>query len=348
MFEYLVGLLDLHFERRYIRCIMMNPHKKEILSIAAFLMLLLGTFWFANTQVVGGKHTDAEPAAVVSMTPPSGLAAADPNPDTAFREEDAGMSAYYRASAQSGGGSQPRLDTKAIVDGLTDAPEESGIRAAGKLVDWGQNFGIVELPLDAAVVSPAPVEYVTVYFDSEGWVVAYLSPSRPAAALWKYRSEDGASVGNPKADEHLERNLLVIAINEVLVADDQNFGEISPSEVDYYDWTCPQCDAFALFSGVANGGESDEIKFVVPYTIPLVRASAALVMAEVTNIGSGARASVEVDGTTIVNATADTLRAAADFVLNRDVESTSLHRVVVKGPEDNVAVAAVMLLYDQP
>lgn len=316
-----------------------------VLSLA---MLALATICTTQPFTTIGEHTHAESVTVQDLSPPSGFAGADPDPDTAFREEDAGISAFLRVGAQPGGSSQPRLDINTIADALTSASQSTGIRNVGRLVDLGLNFGIVELPMQAAVISPYPTENVTVYFDDEGWIVAYLPHDRPAAALWKHGSADGESANDPKADQHLDRNLLVLAINEVMVAQDPSSGELKSSDVTYYDWTCPDCDALALFTGVSRGGTSDEIKFVVPHTISLVQPSAAVVIIEPIDTGDSVTANVAVDGEVVVSANADRPLNVADFNLRRDVESTSLHRVVVNGPSDNVSVGAIMLLYDRP
>ncbi len=312
------------------------------------VILLTAVIWLPSAQVADGKAASAEDVTVLPLSAPSGVAAAEPDPNTAFREEDAGISAYTRANSRSGGGSDPRLDVEVIVDKLTSAQDSGSIKGEGKLVDLGLNFGIVELPMRAAEIGPAPVENVSVYFDDQGWIVAYLRHDRPAAAIWKHSDADGATINDPKTQQGLERNLLVIAIDEVLKAQDQATGGVNPSDVDYYDWTCGQCDSFVLFSGVSENGTQDEIKFVVPYTISLVHASAALVMTEQVDVGSSATSNLSVDGKNIVSATADKPLNSADIALSRDVERTSLHRVRIDGPSDNVAIGVVMLLYDRP
>ena len=117
-------------------------------------------------------------------------------------------------------------------------------------MDIGFNFGIIRLPMHAAFVSPRPTENVTVYFDDQGWIVAYLPTGKPAAAIWKYKS-----VGDTTGNAELANNLLVLAINEVLKANDASAARVGHSAVDYYDWENADCDAFALFSAVADGAE---------------------------------------------------------------------------------------------
>ena len=200
----------------------------------------------------------------------------------------------------------------------------------------------------AAEIASPPVETVTVYFDDAGWIVAYLSKDKPAVALWKHQLVEGETADDPKASERLEKNLLVMAIGEVIVANDPEAGNVNHSEINYYDWQYPECDAFALFTGVANGGESDPISFVIPRTIKAIQSSAAVVITEQTDDGGTVSASVAVDGKTVAEADAGVPLAAANFTLNRDPESTSLHRVVVRSAADNGAAGAIMLLYQKP
>ena len=164
-------------------------------------------------------------------------------------------------------------------------------------VDWGLNFAIVQLPMYSAVIPAAPVENVSVYFDDQGWIVAYLPKGTPAAAIWKYKS-----VADATGNQELENNLLVLAINEVLRAHDRDAEGISHAEVAYYDWENEDLDAFALFSASAVGGESHPIKFVIPRTITDVQASAAVVISEQIEQGGADSASIAVDGKTSARA----------------------------------------------
>jgi len=327
-------------------------NRDVIVILLASAVIFIATWW-PYPHIVESAHTRPELAEIQGLVAPSGFAAADEDSDTAFREGEAGFSAYYRVPAPSGTDEQDgsaRLAVSGITDKLTNEPDETDeVRAGvGSSVDIGLNFGIVELPMFAAVVSPAPTESVTVYFDDQGWVVAYLPKGRPAAAIWKHKSVPDAT-GN----EELENNLLVLAINEVLKADDANAAGVAHSDVAYYDWDNESCDAFALFSAVASAGASDPVKFVIPRTITEIQASATVVIAEQTQGGDSITASVDVDGKPVVAADAEQLRNAAEFQLDRETDEdgkpkTSLHEVVVEVGADNVAAGVVMLVYDKP
>ena len=294
------------------------------------------------------SHSDDAAGTTIPLAGPPDVSRPSANSATAFREEDAGICAHYRIPQAGNGTSEPSLDINSILNALETEPPESAIRGAGTTLDLGLNFAIVELPMYAAVVSPAPTETVTVYYDDQGWIVAYLDRDRPAAALWKHRSADGKAQSQSTADEDLKRNLLVLAINEVLRAHDAGASEVSHDEIGYFDWRNPELDAFVLFSVVTDGGESDPVRFVVPHTIDAVNASAAVLITNHTDTGSTATASIKVDGAIVADASGDRRLASAEFALNRNAGETSLHRVVVDTGDQDSAAGVVMLLYDKP
>ena len=327
-----------------------NRNVTAILLVSAVVFVAI---WWPDPHIAESAHTRSEPVEIQRLTPPTGFTATEANDDTAFPEEKAGFSAYYRVPEPAGTDGQSgseRLDVSGITDKLTDEPDESDeVRAgAGSSVDIGFNFGIVSLPMFAAVVSPAPTESVTVYYDDTGWIVAYLPKDRPAAAIWKHKSVPDAT-----ANEELENNLLVLAINEVLKAANPGSEEIIPPD-GYYDWENPDCDAFAMFSiATKEGRQSDPVKFVVPRTITEIQASAAVVIEEQAEGGGSVTANVAVDANTVAEANANQLRHAAAFQLNLETDEnrkpkTSLHEVVVDVSADNDATGVVMLVYNKP
>ncbi|MYC31746.1 MAG: hypothetical protein F4X64_01030 [Chloroflexi bacterium] len=331
-----------------------NRHIMAILLVSAVFFVAT---WWLYPRIAEGVHTLPEPFEVQRLAAPAGFAAADEDSDTAFREGEAGFAAWVRIAASEQGDNEPRLDVLDVKERLEAEPDpdQSGnvheIRGAGANVDWGLNFAIVELPMYAAVISPKPVENVTVYFDDQGWVVAYLPKGRPAAAIWKHGSAEDATADDPKANEDLEKNLLVLALNEVLKAGDIN--TVEHADVAYYDWANENCDAFALFSATGSGGASEPVKFVIPRTITEIQASAAVVLGEQAQGGDSITASVVVDRNTVVLANAEQLRNSAEFELDREVDEdgkpkTSLHQVVVDVSADNDATGVVMLVYDKP
>ncbi|MDE2788755.1 MAG: hypothetical protein OXL37_19155 [Chloroflexota bacterium] len=277
------------------------------------------------------------------------------NDTTAFREEDAGFSAHYQVAEHSQGNGQddlrPRLNVMAITDALLADPDESNAnrKKAGRHVDSGGNFGIVELPMAVTrnLGSAVPPRLVTVYYDDRGWVVAYLPADEPAAGIWRYDPQD-----QDRQVNDLEQNLLVLTINEVLSAARQNVPEIANADhgaVGYYHWEYPECNAFVLFSHESGGGTSEPVRFVVPPTIEHIMASATVLLTSLSTPGqTGVTADLMVDDSAVVSVEQPARLTVSGFELARTEDASRLYEVTVAVDAGATAAGAVMLVYTKP
>ncbi len=300
--------------------------------------------WLSDGTPAESNRRPADAPELTEPTAPVPLVAPSPDdPNTAFPEDQAGFSAYYRVDGQDS--TKPRLNVLNVTKALLDKPRPSNAAraGAGSPQHLGSNFGIVELPMFATVGGyPVDPRKVIVYYDDRGWVVAYLPKGEPAAAIWRYDT----------ADPDLNQNLLVLAINEVLNA--AELTSVTHDGVDYYDWQNADCNAFLLFSNEASGGTSNPVNFVIPPTIADVQASAAvLITSRYSTGGDPVSASVVLDGQTAVTADATTLLEVAKFDIARQTDEsnnrqTSLHKMTVTVSGGDTATGVVMLLYDKP
>ena len=322
-----------------------------ILAVSAALLFGVGAGTPANAS-----HAPDDAVTVRDLAKPNDLVAASTDADaTAFREEDAGFSAHYRVPHHVDSGAQseglPRLNVEKITGALLRKLDESNPNrnVPGIHVDSGANFGIVRLPMHAAIGFGTQVEprEVTVYYDDRGWVVAYLPPDKPAVGIWRYdRTEQPAN--------DLEQNLMVLAINEVLTVARKDVPEIvdvSDSTVGYYHWhpKYQEHNAFVLFSHESTGGTSEPIRFVVPPTIESILASASvLITSEQTDDQPTVTAELMVDDSAVVTVQEPTRLDVSGFALERTRDATSLHEVTVAVDDGGTAAGAVMLLYTKP
>ena len=310
------------------------------LAVVTALALLV---WLSGGTPAEGSHSPAAAPQLVELTAPLPLVnAAQDNPETAFPEDAAGFSAYYRLEGQQD--TQPQLDVVATTAKLLETPDPSNKDRTkpGIQEKLGANFAIVNLPMVAAI-GPGPlVRNVTVYYDDRGWIVAYLPANEPAAAIWRY---DG---GAPK----LEPNLLVLAINEVLSA--ATLTSVSHDDVGYYDWQNSNCNAFVLFSHQNDGNPPEPVNFVIPPRISEIHASAAvLITSRYDTDGAPVSASVVVEEERVATANETNLLSVAGFSIARPTDEngnhqTSLHQMTVTVSENDTATGVVMLLYKKP
>ena len=351
---------------------MITKRIAPILRLAALLaavVALLLTVWLAGGEAAEGRYTNSQPWMGGELVAPINFAVSGANeddPDTAFQEDKAGFSAYHRVPAPESADGQnddtPRLNIMGITAELDRRlePDENNsplkIRGKGEVQDYGLNFGIVTLPMVAAVNVKVPDREVTVYYDDSGWIAAYLAPDEPAAAIWKYDRRDGET-----AEEELRRNLLVLAVNEVIDAHNKDLLNTDQLEqvthdgdnaVKYYDWQNADCNAFILFRSKSDGGIADSVKFVIPNTITEIDASAAALITREQDEGASTTASVLVDEQHVVTATAANPKLPLDaelFTLARDGSKTSLHEMAVRvDPDGEEAAGVVMLVYQKP
>jgi len=334
--------------------------------LAASLGLAMA-LWLSVQPTAEGRLTDGILPDVVEMTAPTDFAVSADDAGTAFREQDAGFSAYYRFTDEQ---RDPiSLNVYGITGNLLLMPDESNsvrAQAAGRAVDIGANFGIVTLPMVAAVGVNGPTQDVTVYYDDQGWIVAYLaceSPAdgqeeptcEPAASIWRHDPTDEQT-----PEQELGGNLLVLAINEVIGAHNKGLSAADrlamvshegdangDNKVRYYDWQNGACNAFVMFSATSNGGDSDPVNFVVPHTIKTeeIHASAAALITRQQAEGAETLAATIVDNAVSVFALADGTLEVASFTLKREAGRTSLHSMSVSVDKGESAAGVVMLLY---
>ncbi len=281
------------------------------------------------------------------------LATAQGDDTTAFREEDAGFSAHHRVPDHSPGDGPdellPRLNVMAITDALLGEPDESNSNRieAGRHVDSGGNFGIVELPMATTqnFGPTVPSRPVTVYYDDRGWVVAYLPADAPAAGIWRYDSLEQETIG-------LRQNLLLLAINEVLAVAKKDVHKIVDADQDtvgYYHWQHPAYNAFVLFGNESDGNPSDPVRFVVPPTIENILASASiLITSRQTDDQPAVTAELMVDDSAVVSVQQPTRLAVSGFTLERTSDASRLYEVTVTVDAGATATGAVMLVYTRP
>ena len=163
------------------------------------------------------------------------------NEDLAFPSDEAGFSAYYRRMEDG----NAKLD-KSKVDDHIFSPIEDGstdvLLKQADMVDIGDNYTIATLSLEN--VDNIPSE-VNLYYDSEGWIVAYLPSGTPSSAVWQARKED---VENPMITD-ISNTTLLDAINVVVdEALDETAIAHDNDDLGYYHWQHTDADNFLMMA----------------------------------------------------------------------------------------------------
>ncbi len=210
---------------------------------------------------------------------------------TAFPAADAGFSAYYRTREA---GDSFTLD-KSAVDGvlLSDPPPLSVRTGPASLVSVGDNYSVASFPvlnIDQTTTS------VQVYYDGDGWVVAYFPRGDESSRAWQAVDLD---VDNP-ALTNLDRTTLLDAINAV-VNEALNQPKVATADLGFYHWEFPTANAFFMMANARGTDGSDSLSFAVPAGFTIHEASISLWVSGT----EGACADVSLDGTEIMASRCD-------------------------------------------
>ena len=329
-----------------------------VMCAVALVVMLSG-----NIAESAYSHSPAQLS--ITLTQPQWhVAAAQSDATTAFREEEAGFSAFYRVPAptetDTSAEPAPRLNVRAITATLLSPTTSADtVRAgAGSIVALGDNYGIVSIPMFRTTEVHVPSTSVNVYYDDRGWIVAYLPVGEPAALIWRHDASYGAAGQKSTVAQGLKDNLLILAINEALTASDPSLAPVTHESAGYYDWENPDCNAFMVFSDATNGDVSSDsptgevpggVVFVVPSTIQNLLSSAAVLITTPLEEGGDVSAAVLIDGEPATSAPHNGAAiASSHFELNHSGGIATRHRMSIDATPGKSAVGVVVLLYQKP
>ena len=111
---------------------------------------------------------------------------------SAFPAGDAGFSAYFRVPGNSGGFG---LDKDAVDQALFNDSSPTSTRAGiGTLIQMGSNHTVGSVPIKNI---DGLNSLVNLYYDDEGWIVAYLPQGAESSRVWQAK---GLSIEKPRLE----------------------------------------------------------------------------------------------------------------------------------------------------
>lgn len=240
---------------------------KPVLVVFVFVLTLAILTYLDSTGSGYTKDNSHFPGIRVDLTAEARNALQDS--DLAFPSDSAGFSAYYRRASD--GSHSLNKDT---VDNHIFSPIGKGevtFRAApAQLVSIGDNYTVAAmsvLNIDGLTSS------LNLYYDDEGWIVAYLPKDTPSSLVWQARKEDPE---NPAVTD-ISTTTLLDAINVVV---NEALGEtaIEPDNtgLGYYHWQHQDADNFLMMAvSRAEQGEYP-VQFSVPGTLTVAEVASTL------------------------------------------------------------------------
>jgi hypothetical protein len=238
-------------------------------SILIFVVsLAIGHFVTGGSSVAKASAVnDTIPGNPVGLTAEARQALA--TEDKAFPSKNAGFSAYYRMEDDGA----HTLDKGKVDDHIfshIDTDVTTLRTAPATLVDVGANYTVATLTLENI---DNLTSTVNLYYDDEGWIVAYLSKDESSALIFQAK---GIDPENPAVEE-IGDTILLEAIN--VVVDEALEGaaiEDDDADLGHYHWQFPNADNFLMMviSRPDIGGYP--VQFAVPDTLTLSEISASL------------------------------------------------------------------------
>ena len=241
------------------------------LSFLSFLTLL--TLSVAFGLAWGPVAVSAEVVRELPSGIPLGLTAAArqalQQSDQAFPSETAGFSAYYRVEENGAN----TLDKSAVDDHIF-SPILSGDttlrKAPATLIEMGDNYTVASLSLHNI---DQLTSTVNLYYDDEGWIVAYLTSGAESSQIWQAKDLDAES---PEVSDISNTTLLEainVAVSEAL---DETAIEDDDSDLGYYHWQHTDADNFLMMAVSKKDQGEYPVQFSVPATFTVAEVSATL------------------------------------------------------------------------
>ena len=266
------------------------------------------------------------------------------NANLAFPSDQAGFSAYYRVATSTLGRMQ-----KDTIDNYIFGPVPAGVisrrNTAATIKEMGDNYTVAALPLLNINDIPSTVN---LYYDDQGWVVAYLPKDAPSSQVWQAR---GVDENSPRIDDaDLGKTLLLEAINVALeealegtkiASDDAKLG--------YYHFKYPTADNFLMMAAAV--GEADKeypISFTVPATLTVKEVSVTLWITQLEGeVAPCAKVALD-DADLIAEKCAKGIYHASPNLTTFNAKTAHAMKLNQSTSDQGAVGALLMVVYDKP
>ena len=192
----------------------------------------------------------------------------------AFPAEAAGFSAYYRYTDSDDAYSLDKGKVDAHVFDSVPAspprPPNPTARKAGQgiVISMGANYTIATLPL---VNVDSLISNVNIYYDDQGWIVAYLPANTPSSQIWQANKLDDDSETPFETINHTLLDAINVVIEEAL-----SDTAIGYDDLDYYHWQHENANQFLMMAAVRKDAGTWPIAFTIPEAFDVAEVSATM------------------------------------------------------------------------
>lgn len=185
----------------------------------------------------------------------------------AFPANSAGFSAYYRFGPKNN-----HSLNKGRVDDHVFSPVRSGEKTLREkqatVISMGANYTVATLPLLNVENLRSSVN---LYYDDQGWIVAYLPANAPSSQIWQALNLNKDSDTPFETIDHILLNAINIVISEALRDD-----EIGKEVLNYYHWQHEDAKSFLMMASVRKYEGTQPIAFTIPQSFDVAEVSATM------------------------------------------------------------------------
>ena len=308
--------------------------------VVSFLFVFL--LAISSLMLVGHWNAPAAPggneAAAIQLNLTDEARQALQASDPAFPSETAGFSAYYRMETDGTFSLE-----KGTVDDHIFGPLPGGATTVrlgpASLLEIGDNYTIASLTLENVDELPSSVN---LYYDDEGWIVAYLPSGTPSSEVWQAREVD---FEDPEITD-ISNTTLLDAINVVVVdALEGTAIQHDDEDLGYYHWQHADADNF-LMMAISRGMQGEyPVQFSVPTTLTIAEVAGTLWISQGTNAQAPC-ATVTLDDSDLISEECEKGIFSATANLS-DFNSTTGHswKLVQSNRDEGGSGALLMILY---
>ena len=266
------------------------------------------------------------------------------NANLAFPSDQAGFSAYYRVATSTLGRMQ-----KDTIDNYIFGPVPAGVisrrNTAATIKDMGDNYTVADMHLLNINGIPSTVN---LYYDDQGWVVAYLPKDAPSSQIWQAREVDENDPEMTGAD--LGNTLLLDAIN-VALEEALEGTKIMPDDakLGYYHFKYPNADNFLMMASARGDEGQSPISFTVPATLMVKEVSVTLWITQPAGeVAPCAKVALD-DADLIAEKCAKGIYHASPNLTTFNAKTAHAMKLMNRSTSDEGAAGALlMVVYDKP
>jgi len=139
---------------------------------------------------------------------------------------------------------------------------------------------------------------VNLYYDDEGWIVAYLDSDEASALVWQAK---GIDPENPSIDDDDIGN--TVFLNAINIVVDEALGgtaiEDDDPDLGHYHWQFPNADTYLMMAVSRQDQGEYPVQFAVPDRLTVTEISASLWISQLTNPAAPC-ASVTLDSSDLI------------------------------------------------